>query len=331
MESLTKDIWVYIEVYKQNIQTVSLELLNQGRQVADAIKQSLTAVVIGGDESIKAAVKELTEYDVDRIIYVQESLLKEYSTDGYAKALEVLVQKYHPLALLIGGTTNGRDLAPRIACRLETGLTADATELKISDKGVIQWIKPAYGGNLMAVIECRKHRPQIGTIRENVFSLPEKVEDSLTETIREHVLLDAKEIRTVVGETLKLDVKNTVNLPEAEIVVAGGRGIGSAENFKRLEEWAKEIGGVLGATRAAVDAGWISEAYMIGQTGVNIGPKVYIACGISGAIQHVAGVKASDVIIAINKDASAPIFDIADYGVVGDIFEVLPELIQQMK
>jgi electron transfer flavoprotein alpha subunit len=256
---------------------------------------------------------------------------EHYSTDAYAIALCALVEKYAPTSMLIGATNNGRDLGPRVSCRLEGGLTADCTALDIDDEdGKVAWTRPAFGGNLMATIKCPNNFPQIGTVRPGVFKKCEPGAAS-AEVIKEDIHVSADKIRTQVLELIKDVGDENVDLEGAEIIVSGGRGVGGPEGFEPVKALADVLGATVGASRAAVDSGWISHAHQVGQTGKTVGPKLYIACGISGAIQHLAGMSGSDVIVAINKDPDAPIFDVADYGVVGNLFEVLPVLTEEIK
>ena len=256
---------------------------------------------------------------------------EQYSTDAYAIALTALVEKYGPTSMLIGATNNGRDLGPRLSCRLKTGLTADCTALDIDEEsGNVAWTRPAFGGNLMATILCPEHRPQIGTVRPGVFKKSE-AGPAHAEIIREDIHVDPKDIRTQVLELIQEMGDENVDLEGAEIIVSGGRGVGGPEGFEPVKALAEALGATVGASRAAVDSGWISHAHQVGQTGKTVGPKLYIACGISGAIQHLAGMSGSDVIVAINKDPDAPIFDVADYGVVGNLFEVLPVLTEEIR
>ena len=325
-----RNVWVFIEVVRGKIKGVSLELLGQGRKMADDLGEKLVAIIPGNE--IEDFAKMAIHYGSDEAIVVDQKELKDYSTDGYTKAMCTLIKKYNPAVLLIGATNNGRDLGPRVSSRMQTGLTADCTELGVdSETRLVKWTRPAFGGNLMATILCPDHRPQIGTVRPGVFKKPEEDTGRKGEIIHETVEFGPDEIRTRIVEVITEAGGADVNLEEAEIIVSGGRGVGGPEGFEVLKELADEIGAQIGASRAAVDSGWISSLHQVGQTGKSVGPKIYIACGISGAIQHVAGMSSSDVIIAINKDPDAPIFNIADYGIVGDLFEIIPELTKRIR
>lgn len=325
-----RNVWVFIEVVRGKIKGVSLELLGQGRKMADDLGEKLVAIIPGNE--IEDFAKMAIHYGADEAIVVDQKELKDYSTDGYTKTMCTLIKKYNPAVLLIGATNNGRDLGPRVSSRMQTGLTADCTELGVdSETRLVKWTRPAFGGNLMATILCPDHRPQIGTVRPGVFKKPEEDTGRKGEIIHETVEFGPDEIRTRIIEVITEAGGADVNLEEAEIIVSGGRGVGGPEGFEVLKELADEIGAQIGASRAAVDSGWISSLHQVGQTGKSVGPKIYIACGISGAIQHVAGMSSSDVIIAINKDPDAPIFNIADYGIVGDLFEVIPELTKRIR
>ena len=330
MEAKTKDLWVFVETNEDGTaKNVGIELLTPGKMMAGKQGGALVAVVIGSgvDEAVKAA----SEHGADKVIVVDGPEYASYTTDAYAIALCTLVEKYGPTSMLIGATNNGRDLGPRVSCRLKTGLTADCTGLDIDEEsGNVAWTRPAFGGNLMATILCPDHRPQIGTVRPGVFKKSDAGE-AKAEIIKEDIHVDAKDIRTQVLELIKEAGGESVDLEGAEIIVSGGRGVGGPEGFEPVKALADALGATVGASRAAVDAGWIAHAHQVGQTGKTVGPKLYIACGISGAIQHVAGMSSSDCIVAINKDPEAPIFDIADYGVVGNLFEVLPVLTEEIK
>lgn len=326
MEAKTKDLWVLIETTETGKpRNVGLELLTPGRELADKQGGALVGVVIAGDTA--AAAQAAAAHGADKVITVQGPEYAEYTTDAYAEALTTLVEKYGPTTILIGASNLGRDLGPRLACRLKTGLTADCTSLDIdADSGNVAWTRPAFGGNLMAVILCPDHRPQIGTVRPGVFKKSEPDTARTAEIICEAISVPADRIRVRLIEKLEDLGGELVDLEGAEIIVSGGRGVGGANGFAPLRELAKALGATVGASRAAVDADWISHAHQVGQTGKTVGPKLYIACGISGAIQHLAGMSGSDVVVAINKDADAPIFSVADYGIVGDLFEVIPAL-----
>lgn len=330
MEAKTKDLWVFVETNVDgSAKNVGIELLNPGRDMANKQGGSLTAIVIGNNT--EAAVNDAAAHGADKIIVVEGEEYAHYSTDAYATALCILVEKYGPTSMLIGATSNGRDLGPRISCRLKTGLTADCTALDIDEEsGNVAWTRPAFGGNLMATILCPDHRPQLGTVRPGVFKKPESSEPT-AEIIREDIHIPASDIRTQVLELIQEMNGEEVDLEGAEIIVSGGRGVGGPDGFAPIRELAKTLNATVGASRAAVDSGWISHAHQVGQTGKTVGPKLYIACGISGAIQHLAGMSSSDCIVAINKDPDAPIFNVADYGLVGDLFEILPILTEEIK
>lgn len=331
MEALSKDLWVLIEIGEDgSAKSVGLELLNPGRRLADAQGGALVAVVVGCQT--EAAVKEAGAYGADKIIVVDGPEYRHYTTDAYADALYALVNKYGPTTMMIGATNVGRDVGPRLSCRLKTGLTADCTAVDYDeDTGNIAWTRPTFGGNLLATIMCPDHRPQIGTVRPGVFKKGERSQDRQPEIIREEIHITADRIRTRVVEVIRELNAENVNLESAEVIVSGGRGVGGPEGFAPLKELAELLGGVVGASRAAVDSDWIGHVHQVGQTGKTVGPKLYIACGISGAIQHVAGMSGSGTIVAINKDPDAPIFQIADYSVVGDLKLVIPALIKEIK
>jgi len=330
MEAKTKDLWVFVETNEDGTaKNVGIELLNPGKMMAGKQGGKLVAVVIGC--GVDAAVEAAATHGADQVIVVDGPEYKQYTPDAYAIALCTLVEKYGPTSMMIGATNNGRDLGPRVSCRLHTGLTADCTALDIDEEsGNVAWTRPAFGGNLMATILCPDHRPQIGTVRPGVFKKSEPVANN-AEIIKEDIHVDAKDIRTQILELIQDMDSNKVDLEGAEIIVSGGRGVGGPEGFETIKLLADALGGVVGSSRAAVDAGWIPHSHQVGQTGKTVGPKLYIACGISGAIQHLAGMSGSDVIVAINKDPDAPIFDVADYGVVGNLFEVIPVLVDEIK
>lgn len=324
-----KGVWVFIEQVSGNIRGVSHELLGEGRKLADAMGQELAGVLIGNQ--VETLSKEIFASGADKVYLVEGAEYSHYSTDGFTAALTDLIQTCKPNVILIGATNDGRDLGPRVACRIGTGLTADCTNLDIdAETGLVAWTRPAFGGNIMATILCPDHRPQMGTVRPKVFKRPVPDFARTGEIIRAASKVKAADIRTAFIELLQV-CTTSCNLEEAEIIVSGGRGMCKAENFKLIEDLAEVLGGTVGASRAAVDAGWKPALHQVGQTGKTVGPKIYIACGISGAIQHLAGMSSSDTVIAINKDADAPIFKVADYGIVGDVLEVLPVMIEEFK
>ncbi len=330
MEAKTKDLWVFVETKEDgSAKNVGIELLGPGRELADKQGGKLVAVIIGSGTD--AAVSEASACGADQAIVVDGEEYGTYTTDAYVNAMEYLIEKYGPTTMLIGATPNGRDMGPRLSARLQTGLTADCTALSIDEEtGCVAWTRPAFGGNLMATILCTDHRPQLGTVRPGVFKKPAAGE-AKAEVIREDYHVPAEAIRTEVLEVIREASGEIVDLEGADIIVSGGRGVGGAEGFDVIRELAEVLGATVGASRAAVDEGWISHAHQVGQTGKTVGPKLYIACGISGAIQHLAGMSSSDVIIAINKDPDAPIFGVADYGVIGNLFDVVPALTAEIK
>ena len=324
-----KNLWVYIETEENIAKPVGYELLAPARELANKMEQKLVAVVIGGN--VENIANEAIAYGADEVLLVEGDEYYNYSTDAYGYALETLVHKYKPSIILLGATHNGRDLGPRVACNLNTGLSADCTIMDYDkENSNVIWTRPTYGGDLMAAILCSDHRPQMGTVRQGIFKKAKKNRDRTGVIIREDIHIAKEDIRLKLIERVK-EVAERVELEEAEIIVAAGRGIGSPEGYKIIEDFAKELNGVPAASRAIVDAGWVPYAYQVGQTGKIVSPKLYIACGISGAMQHTMGMSGSDCIVAINKDPDAPIFDVADYGIVGDLFEVIPELIEALK
>lgn len=323
-----KGVWVFAEQREGELQKVSLELLGEGRKIADKLGVKLTALLLG--HNIKDLANTLGEHGADEVLVCDNKLLEHYTTDGYTKVICELASERKPGILFIGATFIGRDLGPRVAARLSTGLTADCTQLDVEvSNGDLLATRPAFGGNLMATIACPDHRPQMATVRPGVFA---KIEEKNCEFVVEdvNVNLTSEDIRTKVVEIVK-EAKEIEDISEANFIVAGGRGLGSKENFDKLYELAEVVGGSVAASRGAIDKGWIERDYQVGQTGKTVRPNIYIACGISGAIQHAAGMQDSDMIIAINKDESAPIMKLADYAIVGDVNKVLPELIAQFK
>lgn len=325
-----KDVWVFVECFQGEPKSVGLELLGQGRKLADGLKQELCGVVIGKD--VDLAVKAASEYGADKIYVVQGEEYENYSADAYGHVFLELCRKYEPNTILVGATVNGRDLGSKIAVSLRTGLTADCTALSVDEEtGNVVWERPAFGGNLYAQILCSETRPQMGTCRPGAFKKPEKQAGNQPQIISVEIKTPAEKIRTQVIDFIKACENDDVRLDEAEVIVSGGRGMKSAENFGLLKELADALGGTVGCSRAAVDAGWMPQAKQVGQTGSTVSPKIYIACGISGAVQHVAGMSESETIIAINKDETAPIFEVADYCMVGDLFELVPALAKALR
>lgn len=324
-----KNIWVFVETECGKPKSVAYELINVAKPLAEAKGCDLVAVVIGKD--IEGVAKDAIAYGADSAIIVDGPEYEYYTTDAFAKALVALVEKYKPETLMIGATNNGRDLGPRVSCRLKTGLTADCTGIDIDEEsGNIAWTRPTFGGNLMATIMCPDNRPQMGTVRPGVFKKGAYDESKTGEIVKEEIAVAPEEIRTKLVERVK-EIAESINLEEAEIIVSGGRGVGSADNFSIIKELADVLGATVGCSRAVVDAGWMPHAHQVGQSGKTVAPKLYFAVGISGAIQHVAGISGADTIVAINKDADAPIFDVADYGIVGNLNEVVPALIAAFK
>ena len=321
-------VWVFAEQREGQLQKVSLELLGEGRKIADKLGSKLTALLIGN--KVQNLVEDLSRHGADEVLVVDAPELEHYTTDGYTKAICELANAKKPNIIFIGATFIGRDLGPRVAARLETGLTADCTSLDVDvESGDLLATRPAFGGNLMATIVCPDHRPQMATVRPGVFEkLPLGENDATVENVE--IKFNSNDIRTKIVEIIK-EHKDIVDISEANVLVAGGIGIGSEENFKMLKELAEVMNGSIAASRAAVEKGWVDKDYQVGQTGKTVRPNIYVACGISGAIQHAAGMQDSDMIIAINKDANAPIMKIADYAIVGDVNKVVPEFIAQLK
>ncbi|MBE6063407.1 MAG: electron transfer flavoprotein subunit alpha/FixB family protein [Clostridium butyricum] len=323
-----KGVWVFAEQREGKLQKVSLELLGEGRRQADKLGVKLTALLLGSN--IEGLADTLAKHGADEVLVVDDKNLEHYTTDAYTKVICDLANERKPGILFVGATFIGRDLGPRIAARLNTGLTADCTSIDVNvEDGGLLATRPAFGGNLMATIACPNHRPQMATVRPGVFAKVDS-DGSNCKIEKVNVNLTADDVRTKVIETIKT-AKDVIDISEAKVIVAGGRGVGSKENFAMLEELAGVLGGAVAGSRAAVEKGWIDNAYQVGQTGKTVKPSIYIACGISGAIQHVAGMQDSDMIIAVNKDETAPIMKVADFAIVGDLKKVLPELIAQAK
>jgi electron transfer flavoprotein alpha subunit len=323
------DVWVFIEQRDGNPERVSLELLGAGRRLADTINVDVTAILIG--EDVSALASELIFWGADTVLVADDPIAGEYRTEVYTRIIADQALRSRPEVLLVGATPIGRDLAPRIAARLSTGCTADCTELDIDkDTGVLVATKPYFGRNLMADIICPCQRPQMATVRPGVMELQDRDGDRKGELI--HIDVDLREEDTMVTVLDSIrSISEGVPLEESEKVVAAGMGVGSRAGFELIRELAELLGAQLGATSLPVDEGWISEDYKIGQTGQTIRPKLYIGCGVSGAIQHSAGMINSDLIVAINTNPKAEIFHFADYGIIGDVNEIVPALIRQLK
>lgn len=323
-----KGVWVVGEHYKNVIHPVTYQLLGKGGALAKELEVDLTLVILGA--SLDTKLSELSQFGPDKIIYIKSPDLKHYHSDFYAEALTDLINKNKPEIILIGATPTGRDFAPRIAKRLNAGLTADCTGLEIDQttRNLLQ-TRPTYGGNLMATIRTPNSRPQMATVRPGIFKIEEK-----TKRDSEIKILELKfKKKETVSKIVKIieKQKSSVRLEDAEIIVSGGRGVGSRESFKLIKELAKVLGAELGGSRVTVELNWLEQDRQIGQTGKTVSPKLYIACGISGAIQHQVGMQNSEIIVAINIDPKAPIFNIAHYGIVGDLHDIIPDLIEEIK
>lgn len=327
-----KGIWVIAERTPENkITGVTLELINAAKDLSKKLNsEEIGVLLMTGKSDIDPFVKELSEAGAQKVYVVQDENLEKYSTELYSKAVCGAITQKKPSIVLIGATTSGRDLAPRISSRLNTGLTADCTGLDINEQGLLAATRPTFGGNLMATILCKVARPQMATVRPKVLPKPEPDSSNKAEVEKLNIELNPADIRVKVLECADVCMA-ACKIEDAEIIVSGGRGVKNAENFKVLEDLASALGGAVGASRACVDAGWRGHCDQVGQTGKTVCPKIYIACGISGAIQHLAGMSSSDIIIAINKDPEAPIFNVATYGIVGDLFEVVPALTEAVK
>ena len=335
-----KGVFVFAQQVDNKLNGIALELVGKGKDLAKDLGTEVTAVLIGSD--VMGLTKELAEYGADRIIVVDDPELKEYRTEPYAHALAEVIKKYKPEIMLVGATAIGRDLGPRVSARIHTGLTADCTQLEIGDFPInpipgreqlhnqLLMTRPAFGGNTIATIACPNFRPQMATVRPGVMQKAERVEgaQAVIEEFNPGFVPNNKYVEIL--DIVKA-VSDVEDIMDAKILVSGGRGVGSAENFKLLDDLAEALGGTVSCSRAVVDAGWKSKDLQVGQTGKTVRPHVYFAIGISGAIQHLAGMEESDIIIAINKDETAPIFDVADYGIVGDLNKILPALTEKIR
>jgi electron transfer flavoprotein alpha subunit len=325
--SAYKGVWIFAEQRDGYIASVALELLGIGKKLAEERKTELCAVLMGSSE---AEAKELIKWGADKVYHCPDPIFDKFNDEPYSQFLINLIKDKKPEIVLAGATPIGRSFIPRVAARLRTGLTADCTALEIdSETGNLLQIRPAFGGNIMATILCPDNRPQIATVRPRVMKRGPYREDAKGEIIT--LPADGLTCRTKVIDTVKEVSSCKVNLQEAEFIVSGGRGVGKPEGFRMLEELAEVLGGTVGASRAAVDEGWIQYSHQVGQTGKTVCPRIYIACGISGAVQHLVGMSSSDIVIAINKNPEAPIFNVATFGIIGDIYEVVPQLIKKLK
>jgi len=326
-------VWVIAEHADGRLRPGTIELLGEGRKLADLLQTKLECVLLG--DGVSALAQEILTYGADNLYLVENPVLARYRTGPYTDVIVGLINQHKPEIVLYSATSQGRDLAPRIAARIGAGLTADCTGLQIGDAscenaGLLLQTRPAFGGNLMATILCPRVRPQMATVRPGVMKKADKTEPKGGITAVS-INLDERSVATRILEIIRQEEDGGVSLQDAQVIVAGGRGLGGPENFKLIRELAEILGGAVGASRATVDAGWIPAYHQVGQTGKSVQPKLYIACGISGAVQHLAGMQASEIIIAINKDPRAPIFDIATYGVVGDLFQILPALTAKLR
>ena len=324
-----KDVWVFCEQRNGVIQSVAYELLGKGRELADSLGVELCGVLLG--ENMKKASQDAIHRGANKVYLVDSPKLKHYQAEPYSKVLIKLIRQYKPEIVLCGATSTGRSLISRVAIGIHAGLTADCTGLEIDKKErLLLQTRPAFGGNIMATIICPNHRPQMSTVRHKVMK-----EAEINLHHKGKVIENSFDEETYFSRTKLLDIveeiEETVNLTEADIIVSGGRGLQNPENFKIIEDLAKVLGGAVGASRAAVDSNWKTYSHQVGQTGKTVCPKIYIACGISGQIQHLVGMQSSDIIVAINKDPHAPIFNVATYGIVGDLFEIVPELTKKFK
>jgi len=322
-------VWIVAEIKDENVRKVSFELLGKAIELANELKQEPCVLLIGNN--VKRFSQEFSNRGAKKIYIAEHEALKDYCTETYSSVITGIISRFNPNIVLYPATISGRDLAPRIAATLELGLTADCTGLSIQD-GMLLQTRPAFGGNIMADIICPITRPQMATVRPNVMEMASIKDNGNAQIIVILVNVDL--------QALKIKTKEVINAPtlkcgipvcEADVIVSGGRGVGSKENFKLLEDLADVLKGAVGASRASVDLGWIPKSQQVGQSGHTVSPRIYIACGISGTIQHLVGMKSSDIIIAINKDSNAPIFGVANYGIVGDLSEVVPLLTEALK
>ncbi|PXV87784.1 electron transfer flavoprotein alpha subunit apoprotein [Lachnotalea glycerini] len=334
-----RGVSIYAQQVDGQLSRISLELLGKARELADELETDVTAVLIGSN--VKNLVQPLAQYGADKVIIIDNPILKDYRTEPYAHALASMIKTYHPEIMLVGATAIGRDLGPCVSARVATGLTADCTKLEIGDFPInpvagkeqkhhqLLMTRPAFGGNTIATIACPNHRPQMATVRPGVMQAMKPIREAKAVVVEYDPVFVCNHKYVEILDIVK-SVAETVDIMDAKILISGGRGVGGSDNFKILEELAAAIQGEVSCSRAVVDAGWKPKELQVGQTGKTVRPNVYFAIGISGAIQHVAGMEDSDIIIAINKDENAPIFDVADYGIVGDYKKIVPELTKQI-
>ncbi|MBQ8317277.1 MAG: electron transfer flavoprotein subunit alpha/FixB family protein [Lachnospiraceae bacterium] len=335
-----KGVYVFAQQVDNELSGIAFELLGKAKDLAKDLNTDVTAILIG--YQVKNLADELAAYGADKVIVVDDPELKEYRTEPYTHAMASVINEYKPDIVLVGATAIGRDLGPRVSARVATGLTADCTVLEIGDFPInpipnqeqkhnqLLMTRPAFGGNTIATIACPDNRPQMATVRPGVMQKIDRIDGAKAEVIEFNPGFTPDNKYVEILEVVK-SVKDTVDIMDAKILVSGGRGVGSAENFKLLQDLADVLGGTVSCSRAVVDSGWMERDYQVGQTGKTVRPNLYFAIGISGAIQHVAGMEESDIIIAINKDADAPIFDVADYGIVGDLNKIVPALTAALK
>ena len=324
-----QDVWIVAEIKDNKVRNVSFELLGKAIELADELKQDSCVLLIGNN--VKRFTQGFSNHGAKKIYIAENEDLKEYHTESYSSVITGIISKYKPNIVLYPATISGRDLAPRVAATLELGLTADCTGLSIKD-GLLLQTRPAFGGNIMADIICPITRPQMATVRPNVMEMASVKDNKNAKIIEIPVNVDLQGLKVKTKEVISVSsFECGIPVCEADIIVSGGRGVGCQENFKILEDLANVLKGAVGASRAAVDLGWIPKSQQVGQSGTTVSPRIYIACGISGTIQHLVGMKSSDIIIAINKDPEAPIFKVANYGIVGDLCEVVPLLTEILK
>jgi electron transfer flavoprotein alpha subunit len=327
--SMYQGVWVFAEQREGKIMPVAIELLGEGKKLAKEIGTELCAILCGSQ--VENLADELFAYGAQKVYLADLPELEKYTTDAYTRVINAAITEYKPEIVLFGATHIGRDLAPCLAVKANTGLTADCTKLEIDpDDHKIMQTRPAFGGNLMATIVCPNNRPQMSTVRPGVMDKSDYCPGSKGEIINLKFAFEEGQIRTRVLEVVKT-MTETISLTDAEIIVSGGMGLGKPEGFELLKQLAEKLGGSVGASRACVDAGWIDHCCQVGQTGTTVKPRIYFACGISGAIQHIAGMQESDLIIAINKNEAAPIFEVADFGIVGDLYDVIPAFLEAVE